>query len=168
MRRRHTLRSRRAHRRSLGENKQLLVAAASQRGSSRSHGENKTPPPRAAYSRGSSPLTRGKFRVVRAGQVVDGLIPTHAGKTSHNPAHRSASTAHPRPRGENEVLSPPLLLNYGLIPTHAGKTRPMIAMCAVLLGSSPHTRGKHQGERRGLLRLGLIPAHAGKTGPSRP
>ena len=31
-------------------------------------------------------------------------------------------------------------------------------------GSSPLTRGKHEGKRRGLLRLGLIPAHAGKTG----
>ena len=31
-------------------------------------------------------------------------------------------------------------------------------------GSSPLTRGKHEGKCRGLLRLGLIPAHAGKTG----
>ena len=31
-------------------------------------------------------------------------------------------------------------------------------------GSSPLTRGKHEGKRRGLLRLGLIPTHAGKTG----
>ena len=34
------------------------------------------------YTSGSSPITRGNLRVVRAGQVVDGLIPAHAGKTS--------------------------------------------------------------------------------------
>ena len=39
----------------------------------------------------------------------------------------------------------------------------MIAMCAVLLGSSPLTRGKHQTDRVGIHGGGLIPAHAGKT-----
>ena len=133
-----------------------------------SRGENVLKPADARSNMGSSPLTRGKFRVVRAGQVVDGLIPTHAGKTSHNPAHRSASTAHPRPRGENEVLSPPLLLNYGLIPTHAGKTSRRASRLAAprahprsrgenlkfgktgseIEGSSPLTRGKLARRRR--------------------
>ena len=50
--------------------------------------------------------------------------------------------AHPRSRGENsEILS--------------GHYRPS--------GSSPLTRGKHQGGGLGCRRLGLIPAHAGKT-----
>ena len=50
-----------AHPRSRRENKQLLVAAASQRG--------------------SSPLTRGKLSSGHDGSFQRGLIPAHAGKT---------------------------------------------------------------------------------------
>ena len=50
--------------------------------------------------------------------------------------------AHPRSRGEN-------LRAVHLNPCEQG--------------SSPLTRGKHQGQGRGLLCFGLIPAHAGKT-----
>ena len=114
----------------------------------RSRGENFEWFAQGKWWTGSSPITQGKRRIILPTGRPVRLIPAHAGKTKSS--------------------RPPLLLNYGFIPTHAGKTRPMIAMCAVLLGSSPHTRGKHQGERRGLLRLGLIPAHAGKTRSRRP
>ena len=49
----------------------------------------------------SSPLMRGKLRVARTGQVVDGLIPAHAGKTVPCAWTRCAPGAHPRSRGEN-------------------------------------------------------------------
>ena len=71
-----------------------------------------------------------------------GLIPAHAGKTSDRACPCGPTSAHPRSRGEN-----------------AGHMLRHIA----LSGSSPLTRGKHQGQGRGLLRFGLIPAHAGKT-----
>ena len=50
-----------------------------------------------------------------------GLIPAHAGKTLRLARGRSCCWAHPRSRGENDGA--------------AGR-------CAVLLGSSPLTRGK--------------------------
>ena len=91
---------------------------------------------------GSSPLTRGKhWRGVRRPYQL-GLTPTHAGKTLHDPAHRSASTAHPRSRREN------------------------FQSCVMSLptpGSSPLTRGKRSGLGGGADRAGIIPAHAGKT-----
>ena len=94
------------------------------------------------YAEGSSPLTQGKPQVTVEGTVEEGLIPAHAGKTLHNPAHRSASTAHPRSRGENI---------YSVIAAVAD------------WGSSPLTRGKQSiaSQRRRTPRL--IPAHAGKT-----
>ena len=94
------------------------------------------------YAEGSSPLTQGKPQVTVEGTVEEGLIPAHAGKTLHNPAHRSASTAHPRSRGENI---------YSVIAAVAD------------WGSSPLTRGKHLVDRVHELTHGLIPAHAGKT-----
>ena len=72
---------------------------------------------------GSSPLTRGKQGFIVGGIGGDGLIPAHAGKTPHDPAHQSASTAHPCSRGENG----------GDVSDAAG--------CG---GSSPHTRGKRR------------------------
>ena len=73
---------------------------------------------------GSSPLTRGKLPAYHRPGRVHGLIPTHvgnmqrlgknrphsrlipahAGKTLHDPAHRSASKAHPRSRRENPKI----------------------------------------------------------------
>ena len=94
------------------------------------------------YTSGSSPLTRGNLRVVRAGQVVDGLIPAHAGKTTSSSSAFSLTRAHPRSRGENPSL------NSNSVSSH---------------GSSPLMRGKRRKDRLRLTRLGLIPAHAGKT-----
>ena len=50
---------------------------------------------------GSSPLTRGKLDGELLGQVDDGLIPAHAGKTPRMSIKSSARWAHPRSRGEN-------------------------------------------------------------------
>ena len=71
-----------------------------------------------------------------------GLIPAHAGKTTHGCGVYSLGTAHPRSRGEN------LLMAW----SKSAKD-----------GSSPLTRGKQAVWRAGKYRLRLIPAHAGKT-----
>ena len=73
---------------------------ASARAHPHSHGENKPPLTAFQIPPGSSPLTRGNLRVVRAGQVVDGLIPAHAGKTSQRLRSSSHRRAHPRSCGE--------------------------------------------------------------------
>ena len=108
----------------------------------RSRGENFVADYAAFKGWGSSPLTRGKLPMVTALASAARLIPAHAGKTMTAIDARACRGAHPRSRGENRHC-------------------PRQGRCAP--GSSPLTRGKHQGERRGLLRLGLIPAHAGKT-----
>ena len=152
----------------------------------RSRGENATSSTAALIAYGSSPLTRGKRWCRALAARVGRLIPAHAGKTCGVMACLGSLTAHPRSRGENESeygLDPmdsgssPLtrgkhdvsieaLLQSGLIPAHAGKTRTGLLpppagpahprsrgendLSAVtdehLLGSSPLTRGK-------LLRL---------------
>ena len=122
VRRRHTLRSRRAHPHSCGEND----------------------PPSFSRSpfRGSSPLMRGKHGQRRKGLPRGRLIPAHAGKTGSPQPRRCRARAHPRSRGENlvncnvycnELGSSPLTRGKprlaagcqkrsGLIPAHAGKT----------------------------------------------
>ena len=111
----------------------------------RSRGEN--PPPKRAqrHQEGSSPLTRGKQVGSGDGVGGGGLIPAHAGKTL-NPALVSTRIwAHPRSRGENDLVAEFLT------------RRP---------GSSPLTRGKHLFIPAHMPMDGLIPAHAGKTGPT--
>ena len=182
-RRRRTLRSRRAHPRSRGENMWNV---------SKSRG-----------CRGSSPLTRGKRAGLGRFSLAFRLIPTHAGKTNPSPGAVSRRTAHPRSRGENTRYwwvtsrrggSSPLtrgkrhgrntrLLHLGLIPAHVGKTRRLrrswrrswahprsrgenvVADTKKFsrAGSSPLTRGKLPGVGIPERRLRLIPAHAGKT-----
>ena len=91
---------------------------------------------------GSSPLTRGKLRERVFHVVKPGLIPAHAGKTSHMASKHPSTWAHPRSRGENLLNAPP---------------RPDS------IGSSPLTRGKPSGGAVLHGGAGLIPAHAGKT-----
>ena len=91
---------------------------------------------------GSSPLTRGKLAGRGAVGVGSGLIPAHAGKTSTTCPARLWRWAHPRSRGENQVLR-----------TAGGG----------VAGSSPLTRGKQVPEAGIHGDPGLIPAHAGKT-----
>ncbi len=120
--RRQTIRRRRAHPRSRGENCERCVQ-----------------PPQGS---GSSPLTRGKPRVWTEVLICLGLIPAHAGKTSGSKGGAGGHGAHPRSRGENGNIvtkpitgrgsspltrgkrqSPSQTLPYlGLIPAHAGKT----------------------------------------------
>ena len=114
--------TRRAHPRSRGENR-LSIGAGDRRA-------------------GSSPLTRGKLRLVVGRRVVAGLIPAHAGKTTARRRTTASVPAHPRSRGENEML---------------------VSMSLSFRGSSPLTRGKLG---HGLVEIRgrrLIPAHAGKT-----
>ena len=68
----------------------------------RSRGENSCGQRIGHSGLGSSPLTRGKLDGELLGQVDDGLIPAHAGKTPNDLRH--------------------MRLTYGLIPAHAGKT----------------------------------------------
>ena len=91
---------------------------------------------------GSSPLTRGKREDIGGRSVRDGLIPAHAGKTSVHPLVVACPAAHPRSRGENSRAA---------------------AMSSFAAGSSPLTRGKHDGPSAPVADVRLIPAHAGKT-----
>ena len=88
----------------------------------RSRGENEGCACGHVRCSGSSPLTRGKHDARLAGEILEGLIPAHAGKTESQAAAWPFRRAHPRSRGEN-------LRQHKLgLP---GK------------GSSPLTRGKH-------------------------
>ena len=108
----------------------------------RSRGENFSRLVMQNSPSGSSPLTRGKL----ADQALTldglGLIPAHAGKTRGKCARSPGRWAHPRSRGENQTVYKQL---------------------SQWSGSSPLTRGKRTGRRRGRSQQRLIPAHAGKT-----
>ena len=108
----------------------------------RSRGENWAALSSMGSHGGSSPLTRGKQIHYLQTPPCPRLIPAHAGKTLHDPAHRSASKAHPHSRGENAERGAQIL-GY--------------------LGSSPLMRGKLRSSQSDMLSGGLIPAHAGKT-----
>ena len=69
----------------------------------RSRGENTVRTSRTETFKGSSPLTRGKRNHPATQQAPKGLIPAHAGKTTHNKAIDISGWAHPRSRGENIV-----------------------------------------------------------------
>ena len=108
----------------------------------RSRGENNNRPVIGLMTMGSSPLTRGKRGVLVAGRAAPRLIPAHAGKTAATMEYSSASTAHPRSRGEDCDAAD---------------------FETVAQGSSPLTRGKRKVQAGENVILGLIPAHAGKT-----
>ena len=89
----------------------------------RSRGENSDSFFAAVIAMGSSPLTRGK-RGARAHEAARArLIPAHAGKTGRPGPRRRGGPAHPRSRGENDLV------------TRFFQGRP---------GSSPLTRGKRR------------------------
>ena len=108
----------------------------------RSRGENEKPRRLPRMRVGSSPLMRGKRQGARVSHDVHGLIPARAGKTSSFSWLLRRSADHPRSREENP---------YGYSPS------------AVILGSSPLTRGKPEPDARRHPIHGLIPTHAGKT-----
>ena len=111
----------------------------------RSRGENRAPASAPESPIGSSPLTRGKLRRNVWRMILPRLIPAHAGKTQGQPGGLPDRQAHPRSRGENE-----------LVDVSAGGNE----------GSSPLTRGKRTTRIQRPRHRRLIPAHAGKT-PSR-
>ena len=108
----------------------------------RSRGENVSIARSKSSRMGSSPLTRGKLRSNLGIRGASGLIPAHAGKTSHVDGAHQNGGAHPRSRGEN-----------GLRGLTAGPA----------VGSSPLTRGKPENMNQLREAARLIPAHAGKT-----
>ena len=108
----------------------------------RSRGENRTLTYPYCCMMGSSPLTRGKHSLAKNHGRTPRLIPAHAGKTERRKTRRPSAAAHPRSRGENHGV---------LFRGWRG------------WGSSPLTRGKHDGGHRAVQHDGLIPAHAGKT-----
>ena len=108
----------------------------------RSRGENSALVAYPASSAGSSPLTRGKPLACGTPMEWWRLIPAHAGKTTTPSCSASATSAHPRSRGENRCRDS---LRLGL------------------RGSSPLTRGKRVCPEARLVEARLIPAHAGKT-----
>ena len=87
----------------------------------RSRGENSVPFLTRIMDGGSSPLTRGKRTEVHEPPRRAGLIPAHAGKTPRLDPTSCSRRAHPRSRGENEVVH---------------EVHPRVQ------GSSPLTRGK--------------------------
>ena len=149
----------------------------------RSRGENGPGSARASAPVGSSPLTRGKRQKWSVVRIARRLIPAHAGKTARHVCVLLHGGAHPRSRGENEMItgtrgasagSSPLTRgkpfalvsradHSRLIPAHAGKTMPRCLDHCGSAGSSPLTRGKQSSSQFLSLKVGLIPAHAGKT-----
>ena len=108
----------------------------------RSRGENASLDAHSSEPTGSSPLTRGKPVTKARAVEFSGLIPAHAGKTDLSAQRAALDEAHPRSRGENDLVD----MYYSGQP-----------------GSSPLTRGKrYRGCSRPRSRR-LIPAHAGKT-----
>ena len=123
-----------------------VIGEPNDRAHPRSRGENRATPRLARVSSGSSPLTRGKRGDGSEPWAARRLIPAHAGKTGSRRASHATDRAHPRSRGENDILQITNALKQGSSPLTRGK---------------PGDLGNHQ--RRG----GLIPAHAGKTPPKR-
>ena len=66
-----------------------------------SRGENERRHRSVTSRSGSSPLTRGKHAKAVEAKRIEGLIPTHAGKTRGAGAPHAGTRAHPHSRGEN-------------------------------------------------------------------
>ena len=97
--------------------------------------------------RGSSPHTRGARITKVVSWVAQRIIPAYAGSTPFLEGFLLPAKDHPRIRGE-----------------HVRKG----AAYSEALGSSPHTRGAHDGSGGGVFACGIIPAYAGSTGYSIP
>ena len=106
---------------------------------------------------GSSPRGRGKLHGSRRGRNRLRLIPAWAGKTSHGPDHRLASTAHPRAGGENADRAIARAIAPRLIPARAGKTHQHVRG---LVNEGAHPRAG--GENWGLIR---VPGFPGGSSP---
>ena len=91
---------------------------------------------------GSSPHTRGALACGQGMSSRTGIIPAYAGSTCDRAFRRYSSTDHPRIRGEHDRNT---------------------ATQAMIMGSSPHTRGAPPRNRLTVHREGIIPAYAGST-----
>ncbi len=125
-----------------GKTSSVLSISTPPRAHPRSRGENIIRSDKAEAAAGSSPLTRGKPHLHNHPFIAARLIPAHAGKTFSLKLRHKQDVAHPRSRGENIIRS----------------DKP-----EAVAGSSPLTRGKHEGRASPHLPGRLIPAHAGKT-----
>ena len=108
----------------------------------RSRGENTASAACCGTTPGSSPLTRGKRQVERRHEGVAGLIPAHAGKTPRFPSSRKATWAHPRSRGENDVVARFLSSRPGSSPLTRGKPRDPCPTSGSR-GAHPRSRGEN-------------------------
>ena len=108
----------------------------------RMRGENDESGLSFTWSWGSSPHARGKPPQELPQDQIDRLIPACAGKTSPYVRRSNRDWAHPRMRGENRVP---------------------LRIVRLLVGSSPHARGKQVEIEYPDSVKGLIPACAGKT-----
>ena len=94
------------------------------------------------YELGSSPLARGTPNLRTTPNGNKGLIPARAGNTFESVAGVLQDGAHPRSRGEHQIMT----------------------VCAITnMGSSPLARGTLPQPPRGAAAMGLIPARAGNT-----
>ena len=165
-----------------GKTSRRASRLAAPRAHPHSRGENTGAVCADPISWGSSPLTRGKRVPPQGHGEAEGLIPTHAGKTTSAGKTSLPRRAHPHSRGENANRAPrycsvtgssPLTRGKpheglpedgggGLIPTHAGKT-PLLPACSEASWAHPHSRGENldvgEGER---LALGSSPLTRGK------
>ncbi len=87
---------------------------------------------------------RGKPSPVHARVHGRRIIPAHAGQTDGEKKKLGAGSDHPRTCGANSVV---------------------VFLCPVVVGSSPHMRGKPITARHIHVRRRIIPAHAGQTTP---
>ena len=113
-----------------------------------------------------------------------GIIPAYAGSTSSSATTRRRRRDHPRIRGEHHRLGAMVSAQRGIIPAYAGSTtgwpstscrwkdHPRIrgehfmsaSCCALMDGSSPHTRGALEQDLACVAESRIIPAYAGSTG----
>ena len=108
----------------------------------RSRGEHIPVAAQVVYKRGSSPLARGTPTSSEDVSRVARLIPARAGNTTLSSLFFSASSAHPRSRGE-----------------HCSRVRARTSF----FGSSPLARGTPLWPPSSSSRCRLIPARAGNT-----
>ena len=101
----------------------------------------------AMYLSGSSPLTRGVPHTLRHPELAPGIIPAYAGSTPKSYSRWALWRDHPRLRGEH---------------------RNSVLCAALMLGSSPLTRGAPPCPSSRLRHRRIIPAYAGSTRTARP
>ena len=125
-----------------GNTRAALMFECGSRAHPRSRGEHARSTVRVAGVAGSSPLARGTQVVGRRSTRRPGLIPARAGNTETRRPLMLGAGAHPRSRGEHELLDE--------------HDNPVV-------GSSPLARGTQNVARQLEALEGLIPARAGNT-----